>query len=125
MRLDEPYIQSVGGNPGLKPQTSTSDKVSLELQFNNGFLFGVYYNELVYENKLAYALDFIETLPGVWEALPQLLTFEGDQLVAMDARWQNLSREEVRSYDVRLEYVFDTGLGDFNTVDQLDPPAAS
>ena len=115
VRLDGPIIQSVGGNAGLKPQTSTADKYSVELQFDNGFLFGVYYNELVYENKLANALNFIDTLPGVWEALPQLLTFEGDQLVAMDARWQNLSREDVRSYDVRLEYVFDTGLGDFNT----------
>ncbi len=113
--LDAPFIQSVGGNPSLKPQTSTADKFSMELQFDNGFLLGVYYNELEYENKLVDALNFIDSLPGVWEALPHLIEFDGDKLVAMDARWQNLSREEVRSYDVRLEYMFDTGFGDFNT----------
>ena len=115
--IDEPVTDYFGGNTDLSAQQSVSTKYGVEWSIGPDLQLAIYSSHLDYRHKIVSADDVL-FLPGSWEALPRLLEFYGEQLVSRDLRTQNISREKLRTLDLRLTGNFGLGAGEA-TVDLL------
>ncbi len=109
--IDEPVTDYFGGNTDLNAQASVSTKYGVEWSIGPDLHLALYSSHLDYRHKIVSADDVL-FLPGSWQTLSRLLEFDGEQLVSRDLRTQNISREKLRTIDLRLTGTFDLGPGE-------------
>ena len=103
-----------GGNPNLKPQESENFKIGIELDLTENLTLHINQEQIDYKNKTAYGGDVL-TLPGAWDAFPELVTFaDAFNVDTIDSRWLNLAVEEIDTLDIRALYDRPLFNGDLN-----------